>query len=125
MGIIREEVIVSGEKDIKKVEALIDTGASDVYINNRFAESIGAVKLPLSKLKGFTATDEVDLDRYIIKMNIQGCRFPAMALGVDKLREDLIIGVNFFQESKAVIDFEDDKLRIRSCPKEIIKERRL
>jgi predicted aspartyl protease len=111
MGLIYRQVKLTGPKGVRTLRALMDTGASESFINAKEARKLGRpFKMPhpmkIELGKGPTAIDQVifayiDLDGYRLHWNFYV---------VPSLTEELILGADFFQRWKIKLDPETERI---------------
>jgi predicted aspartyl protease len=124
MGMIIQDIEIIGDKGRSKAKTLLDSGASDSVIRKDVAEKITTfIKLP-KPLKFVLGDGKSTMkSEYFsgISFILKGYTFPAQrVLIVDKLEEDLILGVDVFQRWKLKLDFEKEDVII---DKEMLKMR--
>ena len=112
MGEIIHSIRIKGLKKIRRVNALFDSGTSTTYIREDLANDIGMVRL--QKVSTFLADKRENigiLSEIVIIINKS--IIPTRAIIVDKLDNQIIIGVDFMQSTKSFLDFSTDRLRLK------------
>lgn len=112
MGLIYKTVPVRGDKGRQTLRVLMDTGASHTIIRAAIARKL-ATPAPLARTirahfakGGGRIKETVNLS---LRINGQEVFTPAFVL--ESLSEELVIGAEFFQRYKVVLDPEREEIR--------------
>jgi len=113
MGLIYQQLPIQGNKRKRRVEALFDSGASECFIRDNLARTIGR-SMRLSQPKW------VELGRGRLKVSeaieatitINGYRLHWYFVLIPQLTEEVIIGADFFQRWKIKLDPEHERILV-------------
>ena len=114
MGLVYQEVSLSGDKGKRKVYALWDNGSSESFIRRDLAEKVETIsKLRTPKEfemgKGLLSVTE---STPILDVEVDGYNLFWHFLVVPDLSEELIIGADFLQRWKIKLDPENERIII-------------
>ena len=111
MGEIIHSIRVKG-LEIKRVDALFDSGASTTFIRSDLADEI---KLPKYQEVSTYLADRRGSRGILtdVTILINSMVIPTRAIIVDELDRQILIGVDFMQLTKSFLDFSSDRLRFR------------
>ena len=112
MGIIKENIVLYGEKGDLKTEALFDSGATFSFIKKNIAEKLGNIsKLKVSKT--FNTAEigrEILIDeRIVLDFLIDGETLSDEFMVSESLNKDILIGASTMQKWRIKLDFDNDK----------------
>lgn len=115
MGTILKELTVGGNKGVKKIPALFDSGATVSLIRKDVVEDIATI-LTLSKVRTFKLGDgknPLETNQLVaLDITINGCDIFEKVLVVENLAKDLIIGAETMQYWKMKLDLEKEAVII-------------
>ena len=110
MSEIYQSLIIR-EKRSKRINALIDTGASVTYIRPDIAKDIGTEKLRPIKIK---VADGRIIKGWETSFIIQVRGMSEATIGIiTNITDQVIIGVDFLQKRNVMLDFKKDKMKIK------------
>lgn len=112
MGLIYKTLPVKGNKGKRTLRVLMDTGASHTVIRADIAQKL-ATSAPLAKaVRADFAYGRGKINEMVsLLLRINGQEVVTPAFVLKGLSEDLIIGAEFFQRYKVVLDPEKEELR--------------
>lgn len=112
MGLIYKRLSVKGNKGARLLRVLMDTGASHTVIRADIASKL-ATPAPLAKTVradfAYCRGKINEMVSLLLRINGQEVVTPAFVL--EGLSEELIIGAEFFQRYKVVLDPEKEEIR--------------
>lgn len=122
MGLIRKELRVAGSLGRKACDVLFDTGASACFVREDVAAVLAQIlKTPVPLT--FTLGDETPFSAEWttdLHVNINGHSLPHIFLVVPKLPCEVIIGADFLQRWKIMLDPATEEFIIDERAVEII-----
>jgi predicted aspartyl protease len=112
MDLIYKQVLVKGNKDERILRVLMDTGASSTVVRADIAHKLGT-PAPLARtiLAEFASGRGEVREMVSLSLQIDGHEVVTTALLLDDLSEELLIGAEFFQRYKVVLDPEREDIR--------------
>ncbi|HEC37021.1 MAG TPA: retroviral-like aspartic protease [bacterium] len=122
MGLIKEELKIKGDKGVKDLKVLFDSGASVSVIRQDIAEEICTINYfkeakPMTLADGETTINSVGTCAFIT--GIEGCDIDDNMRVVEKLGSEMIIGASTLQKHKIKMVFDEDekknKLDLSEC----------
>jgi len=122
MGLIKEELKIKGDKGVKDLEVIFDSGASMSVIRQDIAEAICSINyfdkpIPMALADGETKIDSIGTCAFIT--GIEGCDIDDDMRVVKKLGSEMIIGASTLQKHKIKMIFNEDekknKLDLSEC----------
>jgi hypothetical protein len=113
MGLIYRQVKLTGPKGHRTLKALMDTGASESFINASAARPLGRpFKMP-RPIKIELGKGPIKIDQVIYAyVDLNGYRLHWTFNVVRSLTEELILGADFFQRWKIKLGPEAEKIII-------------
>lgn len=113
MGLIYHQVKLTGPKGVRTLRALMDTGASESFINAKEAGKLGRpFKMP-KPIKIELGKGAIDIDQIIYAyVDLDGYRLHWTFNVVPSLTEELILGADFFHRWKVKLDPETERIII-------------
>lgn len=113
MGLIYRQVKLTGPKGVRTLRALMDTCASESFINAKEARKLGRpFKMP-KPIKIELGKGAIDIDQIIYAyVDLDGYRLHWTFNVVPSLTEELILGADFFQRWKVKLDPETERIII-------------
>jgi len=113
MGVIREKILLIGEKTDEQVETLFDSGATYSFIKKDIALKLGYISKTRIERRFKTAEngreivvdEKINLDFELDKEILSEEFFVTELLGIDA-----IIGAHTMQKYRLKLDFENDKV---------------
>jgi predicted aspartyl protease len=113
MGLIYHQVKLTGPKGVQTLKALIDTGASESFINAAEARKLGRpLKMP-QPMKFELGKGTIVIDKVIYAyVDLDGYRLHWTFHIVPPLTEELILGADFLQRWKIKLDPESERIII-------------
>ncbi len=123
MGRIVKNLKVFGEKDNLQLNILFDSGASFSLIRSDIANKLTQHFVRLKKklvLSGFNgkSVEEVK-ETCTLQIQIKKYTLPITLYVVKNMKREIIIGVDFMQSWKIVLDLKNENFTIGVNPKEI------
>ena len=112
MGLIYKQIFVKGNKRARTLRVLMDTGASYTVIRAAIARQLGT-PAPLARAiqAQFASGGGKIKETVNLSLRINGKQVFTPALVLEGLSEELIIGAEFFQRYKVVLDPEREEVR--------------
>lgn len=112
MGLIYKQILVKGNKGERTLHVLMDTGASHTIIRGDIAHEL-ATPAPLARTIAaqFASGSGEVKDMVSLSLLIDGQEVVTPALVLENLSEELLIGAEFFQRFKVVLDPEREEIR--------------
>lgn len=112
MGLIYKQVLVKGNKGERTLRVLMDTGASSTVIRADIAHNLGT-PAPLARtiLAEFASGRGEVKEMVSLSLQIDGHEVVTPALLLENLSEELLIGAEFFQRYKVLLDPEREDIR--------------
>lgn len=112
MGLIYKRISVRGNKSRRMLRVLMDTGASHTVIRADIARKL-ATPAPLARAipARFARGSGRIRETVNVSLRINGQEVFTPALVLEGLTEELVIGAEFFQRYKIVLDPERETLR--------------
>lgn len=115
MGLIYKQVSVAGNKSSRSLRVLMDTGASHTVIRADIAHDL-ATPAPLARIArmipAYFASGSGEIKEMVsLSLKINGQEVVTPALVLEGLSEELVIGAEFFQRYKVVLDPEREEIR--------------
>ena len=112
MGLIYKQVLVKGNKGERTLRVLMDTGASSTVIRADIAHKLGT-PAPLARtiLAEFASGKGEVKEMVSLSLQIDGHEVVTPALLLENLSEELLIGAEFFQRYKVLLDPEREDIR--------------
>ena len=112
MGLIYKKVLVKGNKSKRTLRVLMDTGASSTVIRSDIARKLGTPAPLARKILAEFASGKGEVKEMIsLSLQIDGHEVVTPALLRDDLSEELLIGAEFFQRYKILLDPEREDIR--------------
>src|SRR5712692_4114199 len=112
MGLIYKKVLVKGNKGKRTLRVLMDTGASSTVIRSDIARKLGTPAPLARKILAEFASGKGEVKELIsLSLQIDGHEVVTPALLHDDLSEELLIGAEFFQRYKILLDTEREDIR--------------
>lgn len=117
MGIIEKELEVEGYKNRQatksKAGVLFDTGSTASFVNAEIAEKLSRiVELNLEAHLGELGKT-MDVKGVIgLKLKLNGVDVPGVFWVTDKLRHDIVVGVDIMQARKLILDMEKEDIDV-------------
>ena len=111
MGLIYKRIPVKGNKRTRTLRVLMDTGASHTVIRADIARQL-ATPAPLARrvLARFARGKGEIKEMVSLSLRIDGHDVVTPALVLSRLSEELVIGAEFFQRYKVVLDPEREQV---------------
>jgi len=112
MGLIYKRIPVKGNKGTRTLRVLMDTGASHTVIRAAIARQL-ATPAPLARrLPAQFARGKGQIKEMVsLSLRINGQNVVTPAFVLPGLSEELVIGAEFFQRYKAILDPEREEVR--------------
>ena len=112
MGLIYKQVPVGGNKGSRSLRVLMDTGASHTVIRADIAHEL-ATAAPLARtIRAQFASGSGEIKEMVsLSLQIDGQEVVTTGLVLEDLTEELVIGSEFFQRYKVVLDPEHEEIR--------------
>jgi predicted aspartyl protease len=115
VGLIIKKLRVDGDKGERRVQALLDTGASASFIRRDVAEPLATlVRLPSAEV--YTLGDGVGrlraTETVILHILLKGVRISDNFIVVPRLSDEMIIGANTLQKWRIKLDLENEDVLI-------------
>jgi len=112
MGLIYKRIPVAGNKGRRTIRVLMDTGASYTVIRGSVARQL-ATPAPLAQpITARFASGEGEIKETVnLSLRLNGHDVFTPALVLEGLSEELVIGAEFFQRYKVVLDPEREEIR--------------
>lgn len=112
MGLIYKQVSVAGNKSSRSLRVLMDTGASHTVIRADIAHDL-ATPAPLARITpAHFASGSGEIKEMVsLSLKIDGQEVVTPVLVLEGLSEELVIGAEFFQRYKVVLDPEREEIR--------------
>ncbi len=112
MGLIYKQVLVKGNKGERTLRVLMDTGASNSVIRSDIAHKLGT-PAPLARtiLAEFASGRGEVKEMVSLSLQLDGHEVVTTALLLENLTEELLIGAEFFQRYKILLDPEKEDIR--------------
>ncbi len=125
MGLIKKELKIKGDKGVKDLEVLFDSGASVSVIRQDIAEKICTINYfkeakPMTLADGETTINSIGTCTFIT--GLEGCEIDDDMRVVDKLNIDMIIGASTLQKHEIKLYFNEkkgDRIDLSKCRKRI------
>ncbi|GAG59403.1 unnamed protein product [marine sediment metagenome] len=122
MGLIKEKLLIKGDKASKDLTVLFDSGASMSVIHKDLAEGLCTINY-FDKPKAMELADGVTTVKAIgtcaFVAGIEGCDIDDDMRVVEKLGSEMIIGASTLQKHKIKMVFDEDekknKLDLSEC----------
>ena len=112
MGLIYKDLVVRGSHGRMKLRVLLDSGASSSFIRSDIAQALGEVaRLPRAFRVIFGEGRTRVSEQIPLEIAMEGESVLATPYLLPKLSEELILGADFLQRYKVVLDFERDTVR--------------
>lgn len=112
MGLIYKRLSVKGNKRSRTLRVLMDTGASHTVIRATIARKL-ATPAPLARtIRAYFASGGGTIKEMVsLSLKINGQDVVTTALLLEDLTEELVVGSEFFQRYKVVLDPEKEEIR--------------
>jgi predicted aspartyl protease len=112
MGLIYKKLSVKGNKGARNLRVLMDTGASHTVIRADIARKL-ATPAPLARaMFAHFAKGRGRIKQTVnLSLRINGQEVFTPAFVLERLSEELVIGAEFFQRYKVVLDPEREEIR--------------
>jgi len=108
---IYQSLIVRAKKK-KRVNALIDTGATTTYIRPDIAKTIGAEKM--NKIRVELGEKGKFMEGWETFFGINVRKISEGTKGIiSNITEELVVGADFLQKRNVVLDFKTHKMKIK------------
>ena len=112
MGLIYKNILVRGNKHERTLRVLMDTGASHTVVRSGIAQDLAsAAPLPRTISVQFASGSGEIKEMVSLSFQIDGQEIVSAALVLEGLTEELVIGAEFFQRYKVVLDPEREEIR--------------
>ncbi len=112
MGLIYKRLSVKGNRGARTLRVLMDTGASHTVIRSAIARQL-ATPAPLARTISvqFASGRGKIKEMVSLSLRVDGREVVTTVLVLEGLREELVIGADFFQRYKVVLDPERETVR--------------
>jgi predicted aspartyl protease len=112
MGLISKQVLVRGNKASRRLRVLMDTGTSHTVIRAATARRLATpAPLPRTRSAQFASGKGRIKETVNVSLRLDGREVFTSALVLEGLSEELVIGAEFFQRYKVVLDPEREEIR--------------